>query len=89
MHIGPFPLNEGPRRSTPNAFSSSSRDQPPASLDPPRAALPGGDERFQYASCPHCHSHRARLTKRIREHGNVFSIFCPFCGYEDADVSDT
>ena len=48
----------------------------------------GTTEQFQYVSCPHCHSNRARLTVQTREQGKLFSIFCPFCGYEDADVSD-
>lgn len=45
-------------------------------------------ERFQYATCPQCRSDRARLTKQIMESLRLFSIFCPFCGYEDSDVSD-
>lgn len=92
MHIGPFFPDESPQwTSTPGASSSPSQNQPPTSLDTPHLGASDNDlnERFQYASCPHCHSHRARLTKHSREQWNVFSIFCPFCGYEDADVSDT
>ncbi len=46
------------------------------------------NERFQYATCPQCRSDRARLTKQILESLRLFGIFCPFCGYEDSDVSD-
>ncbi len=56
---------------------------------PDRVPLRTGDnEQFQYATCPQCHSDRARLTKQILESLNLFGIFCPFCGYEDSDVSD-
>jgi len=48
----------------------------------------GNNERFQYATCPQCRSDRARLTKQIGKNWQLFGIFCPFCGYEDSDVSD-
>jgi Zn finger protein HypA/HybF involved in hydrogenase expression len=46
------------------------------------------NERFQYATCPQCRSDRARLTRQILESLRLFSILCPFCGYEDSDVSE-
>jgi hypothetical protein len=87
MHIGPFFSDEIPQWTSPLS-TSSSQSQPPASLNTPHSGS-SSDERFQYASCPQCHSHRARLTKHTRGQWHIFSIFCPFCGYEDADVSDT
>ena len=48
----------------------------------------GDNEHFQYATCPQCRSDRTRLIKQILEKLSLFGIFCPFCGYEDSDVSD-
>jgi hypothetical protein len=45
-------------------------------------------EPFQYASCPCCHSHRAKLTKHINDYKTSFNIHCPACGYRDIDVCD-
>ncbi|MBV9616772.1 MAG: hypothetical protein JO011_08970 [Ktedonobacteraceae bacterium] len=61
---------------------------PPSYMPDTTPSYVGPTERFQYASCPQCHTTRARLTKQIRKSWHLFSIFCPFCGYEDADVSD-
>lgn len=78
-----FPANPSSRSFL---TSSSHRD---SSRYSGRTPLPTGDnERFQYATCPQCRSDRARLTRQILESLRLFSIFCPFCGYEDSDVSE-
>jgi len=45
-------------------------------------------EGFLYASCPHCHARRARVSKQIKEYKTLFRIHCSDCGYDDDDVGD-
>lgn len=82
MDSNPFFANNPSRRT----FLASHQDH---ALHPNQKSLHTRDnERFQYATCPQCRSDRARLTKQMLESLRLFGIFCPFCGYEDSDVSD-
>jgi hypothetical protein len=73
-------------------FDIPSSSVPQPSLPPRASSAPPtpreASESFQYASCPHCHSHRAKLTKYTNTYKTFFSINCPYCGYNDNDVLD-